>query len=63
MTPFTAAVEEEIRAAVAAAHQAALNAQKEAADAEIREIREKTQVEIASQIRSRLLQLAAQKRS
>jgi pyruvate-ferredoxin/flavodoxin oxidoreductase len=63
VTPFTAAVEEEIRAAVAAEHQAALNAQKEAADAEIREIREKTQVEIASQIRSRLLQLAAQKRS
>ena len=52
-----------LRAEVAAEHKAELDAQKEAADAEIREIREKTQVEIASQLRSRLLQLAAQKRS
>jgi pyruvate-ferredoxin/flavodoxin oxidoreductase len=63
VTPFTARVEEEIRASVAAEHQAELDAQKEASEAEIREIREKTQVEIASQLRSRLLQLAAQKRS
>jgi pyruvate-ferredoxin/flavodoxin oxidoreductase len=63
VTPFTAKVEEDIRASVAAEHQAELDAQKEASDAEIREIREKTQVEIASQLRSRLLQLAAQKRS
>jgi pyruvate-ferredoxin/flavodoxin oxidoreductase len=63
VTPFTAKVEEEIRASVAAEHQAELDAQKEASEAEIREIREKTQVEIASQLRSRLLQLAAQKRS
>lgn len=63
VTPFTARVEEEIRAAVEAEHRAELDAQKQAAEAEIRDIREKTQVEIASQLRSRLLQLASQKRS
>jgi pyruvate-ferredoxin/flavodoxin oxidoreductase len=63
VTPFTAAVEAEIRAAVATEHQAELDAQKQAADAEIKAIREQTQVEIAAQIRSRLLALASQKRS
>jgi len=62
VTPFTEQVEQEIRAAVAAEHQAELDAQQQANDAEIREIQEKTQVEIASKIRSRLLQLASQKR-
>ena len=62
VTPFTERLEQEIREGLAAEHQAALDAQKEASDAEIREIREKTQAEIASTIRSRLLQLAAQKR-
>jgi pyruvate-ferredoxin/flavodoxin oxidoreductase len=63
VTPFTSRVEEEVRAAVAAEHQAELDAQKQASDSEIREIREKTQGEIAAQIRSRLMQLASQKRN
>jgi pyruvate-ferredoxin/flavodoxin oxidoreductase len=62
VTPFTEQVEQEIRAAVAAEHQAELDAQQQANDAQIREIQEKTQVEIASKIRSRLLQLTSQKR-
>ena len=62
-TPFTEQLEKEIRADVAAEHQADLDAQKQASDAEIREIRERTQAEIASTIRSRLLQLAAKKRT
>jgi pyruvate-ferredoxin/flavodoxin oxidoreductase len=62
VTPFTERLEQEIRAEVATEHQAALDAQKAASAAEIQEIREKTQVEIASKIRSRLLQLASQKR-
>ena len=62
VTPFTEQVEQEIRAAVAAEHQAELDAQQQTNDARIREIKEKTEVEIASKIRSRLLQLAAQKR-
>jgi pyruvate-ferredoxin/flavodoxin oxidoreductase len=63
VTPFTERVETEIRASVAAEHQAELDAQKQAAEAEIREIREQTQAEIAAQIRSRLLALASRKRS
>jgi pyruvate-ferredoxin/flavodoxin oxidoreductase len=62
VTPFTERLEQEIRAELADEHQAALDAQKQASAAEIREIKEKTQEEIASKIRSRLLQLAAQKR-
>ena len=62
VTPFTERLEQEIRAELADEHQAALDAQKQASAAEIREIQEKTQAEIASKIRSRLLQLAAQKR-
>jgi len=62
VTPFTEQLEQEIRADVAAEHQADLDAQKKASEAEIREIQEKTQVEIASKIRSRLLELAARKR-
>lgn len=63
VTPFTARVEADIRATVAAEHQAELDAQKQAADTEIKAIREQTQAEIAAQIRSRLLALASQKRS
>jgi len=62
VTPFTERLEQEIRAEVAAEHQAELNAQKQASAAEILEIQEKTQAEIAGKIRSRLLQLASQKR-
>jgi pyruvate-ferredoxin/flavodoxin oxidoreductase len=62
VTPFTEKLEQEIRAELADEHQAALDAQKQASAAEIREIKEKTQAEIASNIRSRLLQLASQKR-
>ena len=62
VTPFTARVEAEIREAVAAEHRAELDAQKQAAEKEIREIRDQTQAEIAAQIRSRLLALASRKR-
>jgi pyruvate-ferredoxin/flavodoxin oxidoreductase len=62
VTPFTERVEAEIREAVAAEHKAELDAQKQAADKEIREIRDQTQAEIAAQIRSRLLALASRKR-
>ena len=62
VTPFTARLEQDIRAEVAAEHQAELDAQQQAADAKIQEIQQKTQAEIASKIRARLLQLAAQKR-
>ncbi|MDH3619567.1 MAG: 4Fe-4S binding protein [Gammaproteobacteria bacterium] len=63
VTPFTEQVEQDIRAEVAAEHQAELDAQKQASEEQIREIKEQTQAEIASKIRSRLLQLASQKRS
>jgi pyruvate-ferredoxin/flavodoxin oxidoreductase len=62
VTPFTEQVEQDIRAQVAEEHEAELAAQKQAADDELREVKEKTQAEIASTIRSRLLQLASQKR-
>jgi pyruvate-ferredoxin/flavodoxin oxidoreductase len=63
VTPFTAQVEEKIRAEVAAEHQAELDAQKKASDEQIREIQDKTQAEIAKNIRSRLLELASRKRN
>ncbi len=63
VTPFTDELEKQIREEVAAEHQAALDAQKQASAEEIREIKEKTQAEIAHNIRSRLLQLATRKRS
>ena len=62
VTPFTERVEAEIREAVAAEHKAELDAQQKAAEKEIREIRDQTQAEIATQIRSRLLALASRKR-
>jgi len=62
VTPFTERLEQEIRADVAAEHQAELDAQKAAFETEILEIEKKTQAEIAGKIRSRLLQLASQKR-
>jgi pyruvate-ferredoxin/flavodoxin oxidoreductase len=62
VTPFTERLEQKIRAELADEHQAALDAQEQASAAEIREIQAKTQAEIASNIRSRLLQLASQKR-
>jgi len=63
VTPFTERLEQKIRAELADEHEAALEAQKQASAAEIRDIQEKTQAEIASNIRSRLLQLASQKRN
>jgi pyruvate-ferredoxin/flavodoxin oxidoreductase len=62
VTPFTEQLEQEIRGELQAEHQAELDAQKQASEAQILEIKQKTQAEIASQIRSRLLQLASQKR-
>jgi pyruvate-ferredoxin/flavodoxin oxidoreductase len=62
VTPFTERLQQEIRAEVAAEHQAELDAQEEASETRIRELQEKTEVEIASKIRSRLMQLASRKR-
>ncbi len=62
VTPFTERLQEEIRAELAAAHQSELDAQKRDSEARIREIQEKTEAEIASKIRSRLLELASRKR-
>ena len=62
VTPFTERLEQEIRAEVAAEHQAELDAQEKASETRIRELQEKTEVEIASKIRSRLMQLASRKR-
>ena len=62
VTPFTEKLEQQIREELADEHQAALDAQKQAAAEEIREIKEKTQTEIASNIRTRLLQLASRKK-
>jgi len=62
VTPFTARLEQEIRAELTAEHQAELDAQRKDFETEIQKIEQKTQAEIASKIRSRLLQLAAQKR-
>jgi pyruvate-ferredoxin/flavodoxin oxidoreductase len=63
VTPFTDRVAEEIREQVAAEHKAELDAQKKASDAEIREMQDRMQAEIASNIRARLLQLATKKRN
>ena len=63
VTPFTEQLEKDIRAELAAEHQAELDAQQEAAAAELRAVEEKTQAEIAQSIRSRLLQLATRKRN
>jgi pyruvate-ferredoxin/flavodoxin oxidoreductase len=63
VTPFTEQLERDIRAELAAGHQADLDAQKQAAAAELRELEQKTQAEIARNIRSRLLELATRKRS
>jgi pyruvate-ferredoxin/flavodoxin oxidoreductase len=62
VTPFTERLEEEIRAEVAAEHAADLAAQKQDADTRIAAIQEKIEAEIASKIRSRLLDLASRNR-
>jgi pyruvate-ferredoxin/flavodoxin oxidoreductase len=63
ITPFTQRLEQQIRAEVAAEHQAQLDAQTEDANARILELQKKTEAEIAGKIRSRLLDLASRKRS
>jgi pyruvate-ferredoxin/flavodoxin oxidoreductase len=62
VTPFTRKLEAEIRAAVAEEHRAELDAQKQAATAELEEVRQKTQAEIAGHLRRRLLELATRRR-
>jgi pyruvate-ferredoxin/flavodoxin oxidoreductase len=62
VTPFTRKLEAEIRAAVAEEHQAELDAQKQAAAAELEEVRQKTQAEITGHLRRRLLELATRRR-
>ena len=62
VTPFTEKLEAEIRAEVAAEHAAELDRQKQEAAAELAEIRQQTQNEIAGKLRSRLLELATRRR-
>ncbi|MCP5093024.1 MAG: hypothetical protein GY949_19090, partial [Gammaproteobacteria bacterium] len=62
VTPFTEKLEQEIRDELAAEHQADLDAQKRVSDEQLLAIQEKTEAEIASKIRSRLLDLASRKR-
>ena len=62
VTPFTERLEQEIRDAVAAEHRAELDEQKRASQAEIEALRERTEAEIASKIKSRLMELAARNR-
>ncbi len=63
VTPFTAQLEQDIRAEVAGEHEAQLDAQRREAEERIEAIQQKTEAEIARKIRSRLMQLAARKRS
>ena len=63
VTPFTERLEQQIRAEVAAEHQAQLDAQTQDANARILEMQKKTETEIAAKIRSRLMDLASKKRS
>ena len=62
VTPFTEKLEEEIRAEVAAEHQAEIDEQKRTAAAEIEAVREQTQAEITGKLRSRLLELTKRHR-
>jgi len=62
VTPFTERLEQEIRAEVAAEHQAELDAQTKDSEARIAEIKDKVETEIASKIRSRLIALSSRKR-
>ncbi len=62
VTPFTEKVAAEIRAEVAAEHQAELEEQQKAAAAELAQARETTRAEIAGKLRSRLLELATRRR-
>jgi pyruvate-ferredoxin/flavodoxin oxidoreductase len=61
VTPFTERLEKDIRAEVAAEHQAELDAQTKDSEARITEIKAKIEAEIASKIRSRLTALASRK--
>ena len=63
VTPFTERLEQEIRAEVAAEHQAELADHSKASEARIQEIQQKIELEIASKLRSRLTELASKKRS
>ena len=63
VTPFTEKIEQDVRAEVAAEHEAQLDAQRKAAEERIESIQKKTEAEIASKIRNRLTQLASRKRS
>jgi pyruvate-ferredoxin/flavodoxin oxidoreductase len=58
VTPFTARLEQEIQERLAAEHEAELAAQKQASEAQISELQDSIQNEMAAKIRSRLLQLA-----
>ncbi len=62
VTPFTDRLEQDIRAEVAAEHEAELAAQHKEAEERIEALRQKTEAEIAGKIRSRLMQLASRKR-
>ena len=62
VTPFTDDVEQQVRAELAAEHQSELDALKKSTDERIREIQAETEAQIASKIRSRLVQLVSRKK-
>ena len=62
VTPFTEQLEQDIRAEVAAEHEAQLDAQRKEAEERIESLQKNTEAEIAKKIRSRLMQLASRKR-
>ena len=63
VTPFTARLEKDIRAEVAAEHAAELAALKQESAAQVAAVQEQVEAEVASKIRSRLMDLASRKRS
>ena len=63
VTPFTARLEQDIRAEVAAEHAAELASLKQESDARVAAVQEQVEAEVASKIRSRLMDLASRKRS
>jgi pyruvate-ferredoxin/flavodoxin oxidoreductase len=63
VTPFTARLEQDIRAEVAAEHAAELAALKQESAAQVAAVQEQVEAEVASKIRSRLMDLASRKRS
>ncbi len=63
VTPFTAAVEQQVEERVAAEHEAKLAARQQESEQKIGELQKNVEMEIAAKIRGRLLELATHKRA